>query len=197
MHALCQRWLLPALLVLAALVLAACGSDEDPIAAGSAPAGDEESASFNDADISFIQGMIPHHQQATEMAALVAERSEREELRSFADKIIADQSAEIEEMQGLLAAAGAEEGAGHGGTGGMSGSSQEPDMAELQGLSGQEFDLAFLDMMSAHHKSAIEMAEQVLDEGGNRRVADLANRIMETQRAEIEQMAVWRGDWAA
>ena len=40
----------------------------------SACSDDSSSKAFNDADVSFAQDMIPHHRQATEMAALAADR---------------------------------------------------------------------------------------------------------------------------
>ena len=191
------RPLFAALLVLTALAAAACGGGDDPTLT---PPTDEAtpSASFNDADIEFVEGMIPHHEQATEMAQLVAERTERDELHEFAAKIIDDQTAEIDEMRGMLAAAGADDGEGMGGMDmGAGGMMDDSEMAELEGLSGDEFDVAFLDAMTRHHEGAIEMAEQVLDDGENPQVADLANRIIEAQQAEIEQMAGWRDDWAS
>ena len=191
------RPLFAALLVLTALVAAACGGGDDPTLT---PPSDEaaSSASANDADIEFVQGMIPHHQQATAMAELVQDRTERDELRQFAAKIINDQTAEIDQMRNILAAAGADE----DGMGGMDmgaddgGMMDDSEMAELEGLSGDEFDIAFLDAMTRHHDGAIEMAQQVLENGENAEVADLANRIIEAQQAEIEQMAAWREEWA-
>ena len=192
------RPLFAALLVLTALVGAACGGGDDPTLTpptdGATPSG-----SFNDADIEFIQGMMPHHEQATEMAMLVEERTERDELREFAAKIIDDQTGEIDEMRAMLAAAGADEDGGMGGmdTGGDDGGMMDDsEMAELEGLSGDEFDVAFLDAMTRHHQGAIEMAQQVLEDGENPQVAELANRIIEAQQAEIEQMAAWREEWA-
>ena len=189
-----RRWLLAAVAA-AALLATGCGVGEDPALDPQTTAGASDSG-LNDADVTFLQGMIPHHEQATEMAELVEDRTERDELRTFADKVIADQSAEIQQMQSLLEAGGEEEAAGHGGMGGMSGQMDESEMAELEAMEGPEFDLMFIDMMTRHHESAIEMAEQVIDDGENPDVKQLANGIIEAQQAEIEQMASWREDWS-
>ena len=177
------------------LLLAGCGGAQDP--AIDAPSSDAaESSSFNEADVEFLQSMIPHHEQATEMAQLVADRTERSELQSFADKIIADQSREIDEMTSLLEDAGAEESGGMEGMEGMEGMMGEEEMQELESLSGQEFDLAFVEMMTRHHQSAIDMAEQVKSEGENPQVTELADAIIEAQQGEIEQMAAWTEEWS-
>ena len=200
MKRMSQKAVLIAVVSAGALVLAGCGAGDDPALQEPAGAG-SEAASLNDADVTFLQGMIPHHEQATEMAELVEDRTERDELREFAAKIIADQSAEIDQMKSLLAAGGAEETASEGGMAGMPGhgeSAMDPaEMAELEGLSGDEFDLMFLDMMTRHHETAIEMAQQVLDAGESPQVKDLANAIIEAQQGEIEQMASWQEEWSA
>ena len=190
-----SRWSVLAALAAAGLLVAGCGAGDNPALDSETTSG-ATATGLNEADVTFLQGMVPHHEQATEMAELVGDRTDRDELREFADKIIADQSAEIQEMQSLLAAAGEEESAGHGGMGGMSGEMDESEMAELETMSGAEFDLMFLDMMTRHHEGAIEMAEQVIDDGENPDVRQLANGIIEAQQAEIEQMASWREDWS-
>ena len=178
------------------IVAAACGGGEDPAVDAPATAGGE-SASFNDADIEFLQQMIPHHEQATEMAELVGDRTERTELVEFAEKIISDQTGEIDQMRSLLEDAGAEEaGGGHAGMEGMAGQMDDSEMSELEGLNGDEFDLAFLEMMTRHHEGAIEMAQTVAADGENGEVAQLAADIIEAQQAEIEQMAGWQEEWA-
>ena len=200
MKTLFRRAPVAALLVLFALVAAACGGQDEP--ALTPPASDEataatdgaSSAAFNEADITFVQGMIPHHEQATEMAQLIPERTERQELLDLGTAIIDAQTAEIDEMRQMLDEAGAPEtaDAGH-----EMGGSMDSDIAELEQLEGDEFDLAFIDAMTAHHQTAIDMAGEVLEAGENAQVADLANRIIAAQQAEIEQMAAWRAEWAS
>ena len=175
------------------LTLAACGSDRS--SAGS--------AAFNDADVEFLQGMVPHHSQAVAMAELVPDRTDRPELNELAETIISTQNEEIEQMNTVLSDAGAEPvegGMDHGGMteGGMtmSGMMDDQQMQDLESAEGQDFELMFLDMMTAHHQGAIEAAEQVLDAGENPEVADLAEQIIEAQQAEIAQMATWKEQWS-
>jgi hypothetical protein len=63
---------------------------------------------FNDADVTFAQGMIPHHQQAIEMAdiALDPATGASAQVRDLATRIKAGQDPEIQLMTGWLAAWG-------------------------------------------------------------------------------------------
>jgi uncharacterized protein (DUF305 family) len=50
----------------------------------------------------FLRLMIPHHQAAIPMSNAVLERTDRQEVRSFAEGVIAAQRAEIETMRQML-----------------------------------------------------------------------------------------------
>lgn len=55
-----------------------------------------------DADIAFIQGMIPHHQGAVDMANIILEHGDDEEAKELARNIIKAQEEEIEWMKNWL-----------------------------------------------------------------------------------------------
>jgi uncharacterized protein (DUF305 family) len=180
------------LALLGAVLLAACsqGGGEQ----GSAPA----TAAPNDADVTFTQNMIPHHQQAIEMTELVDTHTRRTELRTLADRIAASQGQEVSLMQGWLQAWGkpaAPQGMDHGGMH-MPGMMSEAEMRQLMATRQQDFDLTFLEMMTAHHQGAIEMANTELRDGSLPEVKRLAQQVIDDQQAEIDQFKQWQQEWA-
>jgi uncharacterized protein (DUF305 family) len=81
-------------LLAGALVLAGCADDSvashmDSMESGSAEStstSDSQNAAFNDADVTFAQGMIPHHQQAIEMAQMAESRAEDSRVLDLASR---------------------------------------------------------------------------------------------------------------
>lgn len=185
------------ILLFTALVLTACGNDASETGGGDE--GDTKTATteFNDADVTFAQGMIPHHEQAVEMAQLATDRAESDDVKRLAADIEAAQAPEIEQLTAWLEQWGAEapSGAmdhgdmGHGDSGSdMFGMMTEEDMTMLEDAQGVEFDKAFLEMMVVHHEGAVEMAETEVTEGANPGAIAMAETIISTQQAEIAQM---------
>ena len=59
-----------------------------------------EAAKDTEFDKMFLEMMIKHHEGGVQMSELVKERSNRPELLKFAEKVIKDQTGEIEQMKG-------------------------------------------------------------------------------------------------
>ena len=149
-------------------------------------------AGYNADDVAFATNMIPHHQQAIDLSALVPERSTNPELTKLASDIAAAQGPEIETMKVFLVQwnenPDTNTGSGHGGHGAMQGMVDEPTMARLASLNGAEFDTLWLQSMIGHHEGAIEMAKAEVANGENVDAKGMADDIITTQQAEIGQM---------
>ncbi|WP_188195954.1 DUF305 domain-containing protein [Nonomuraea sp. SYSU D8015] len=178
-------------------LLTACGGGNGDSMAGheemssSAPtattAGASPSATFNDGDVMFAQMMIPHHEQAVEMADLAATRASDPEVKELATKIKAAQAPEIQTMKDWLTDWGVHPdsgGMGHS----MPGVMSDEDMKKLEAAKGKAFDKLFVQQMIAHHNGAIEMAGTEQANGSNPTVKELAKTIETTQQAEVEQL---------
>src|ERR1700689_3296525 len=162
---------------------------------------------WSQADVKFMQGMIMHHEQAVEMTALIASRTENKDVRSLGARISSSQSDEIKFMQRWLAARGETVSmampAGMPGMDASSHSAAPMAMALMPGMltaeqmealrkaKGAAFDQFFLTGMIQHHNGALIMVKDLFDTAGAGQDADLfdfATDADNTQRAEIRIM---------
>ncbi|MFI8524117.1 DUF305 domain-containing protein [Promicromonospora sukumoe] len=174
-----KRTLMSAFALAGALALAACSGSGEPA----------QHAGHNDADVMFAQMMIPHHEQAVEMADIVLARPDADpQVAELATQIKAAQAPEIEELDGWLDTWGAERTAEHDGHAGMDGMMSEADLEALGAAAGTEADRLFLEQMVAHHEGAVEMAQAEVESGEDAGAVEMAQTIVDTQAAEIETM---------
>jgi uncharacterized protein (DUF305 family) len=148
-------------------------------------------AGYNSDDVAFATNMIPHHQQAVDLAALAPDRSSNDELVALANQISAAQQPEINVMKVFLVQwnENPDTNSGHAGHGStMQGMVDEATMTKLKSLNGAEFDKLWLESMISHHQGAIEMAKAEIANGDNVDAKTLAQNIVTTQEAEIGQM---------
>ena len=143
---------------------------------------------YNDADVSFAQMMIPHHEQAVDMTKLAATRAESQDVKELAAAIESAQAPEIEQMQTWLESwdeSGTSHDMSHDE---MPGMVDDKTMGELGKSSGAEFDRLFLTSMIAHHEGAIAMAQSEKSDGVHKGALKMADDIIRTQNAEIKRM---------
>ncbi|MCP3961186.1 MAG: DUF305 domain-containing protein [bacterium] len=152
--------------------------------------------SYSPADALFMQDMIPHHHQAVEMAALVADRTNRPELIDVAGRIDVSQKDEIEFMQRWLRERGEHvtEPTAHDAmhtSHKMAGMATPEQMTELAASESTAFDRLFLELMIPHHEGAVTMVEELHEQPGSAYdpvLFEFTNDIVNDQEAEIERM---------
>jgi uncharacterized protein (DUF305 family) len=146
------------------------------------------------ADVRFMQGMIGHHAQALEMAALVPSRSRSEDLRRLALRIDVSQRDELQMMQEWLVRRGEalpDPHAHHHARRLMPGMLTASQMQALAAAEGSAFDRLFLEGMIRHHGGALTMVKDLFaTPGGGQEpeIFDFASDVEADQAMEIARM---------
>ena len=149
-------------------------------------------AQFNDADVMFVQGMIPHHKQAVDMSStLLKKPGITAETTALAKQIQAAQQPEITTMESWLKTWGktVDDGMGgmnHGSMG--DGMATDAQMKEFDQADGSAAEKMYLEMMTNHHQGAIMMAQTEQKSGSNPDAIQLAENIATSQEAELTTM---------
>jgi uncharacterized protein (DUF305 family) len=140
--------------------------------------------------------MTHHHEGAIQMSKMVLGKSQNEELKKFAQKIIDDQKKEIAQMKewrekwyaGKPAAKNMEMPGMKNSMKMMSGD----HMKQMDAMTGRDFDVHFLQMMILHHEDAVAMAKDALEKAEHEEIKTLARSIIMGQEAEIGKMRGWK-----
>ena len=155
---------------------------------------------MNNMDQRFIENMIPHHQDAVDMAKMALQKSKKDEIKKLSNEIIASQTSEIEMMKKWykvwyntdVPKIESVKGMGNGGGMMTDTGMMKMDMKELEKAS--DFDMKFIEMMVVHHKMAVMMSGMIIDSKKNE-MRKLARDINSAQSTEIEKMIQWYIKW--
>jgi uncharacterized protein (DUF305 family) len=150
---------------------------------------------FTPADVRFMQGMIGHHAQALEMAALLPDRTSRDDMRLLARRIDVSQADEIRMMQRWLEVRGQDVPGPHAhhapGAPMMPGMLSAEEMSRLAAAKGDAFDRLFLELMIKHHEGALTMVKELYKTPGAGQESEMygfTSDVEADQRMEIDRM---------
>lgn len=152
----------------------------------------------------FARDMSEHHDQAIEMSLLVLGRTDSDDVRAIATDILTMQGMQIGRMQGWLvtwglpAARSSPErmvwmGSDHAHHAAelppgvpMPGMASPEELDALAAADGEAAEILFLQLMLTHHIGGIDMADAVIDLGGNQEVIQMAGSMSLGQMMEID-----------
>lgn len=172
-----RTWKTILLATTAGLVIAVAGCGGDDGSTSSSGKG-----ASNQTDAAFAAAMLPHHQAGVKLGMLAAEKGINPQVRQLGKGIVEEQSRQAQTLTRLVRDFGAEEipspPIDQRGT---------MDMAALMQASDDEFDRLWLDVISAHHGAAIQMAQ--IESGGGQapEAKKLAQSIIRSQSEELTQ----------
>jgi uncharacterized protein (DUF305 family) len=142
-------------------------------------------------DVDFMQGMMPHHQGAIDMAKAVLQYGKDPEVKTLAENVIKAQEGEIAFMKDWLgrvvqsslvvspeSAKGNEQAMG-------------TMMKNMAVPYTGDADVDFLNSMIPHHQGAIDMAKVALQFAKDPEVLKLAQDVVKAQESEIAFMTGW------
>lgn len=204
-------WKSAAPVLLAGALLAACAANPGPgptLVQPGAPGSGTRSVGetslgvrlpHTQADVRFMQLMIPHHEQALILSALANGRTTNREILLTAQRIEISQIDEIALMRQWLAARGeevpppADAHAHHMAPAhaSMPGMLSPQQFARIEAATGREFDRLFLLAMIGHHEGAIDMVAELFATPGAAQEEDIfqiASHVEEDQQLEIARM---------
>ena len=164
----------------------------------------------NEAEIGFAQDMSVHHQQAIEMAFLIREKTDNQEIRGFAFDIINTQANQRGMMLGWLdlwqqplsstktpmiwmrddmsAMDHSQMTTVFTPGAYMPGMATSEEMQTLAETTGADAEQLFLELMIRHHQGGVMMADGVIKRSDNETVTRLAQTMVNGQQAEIDYM---------
>ncbi|WP_394730567.1 DUF305 domain-containing protein [Altererythrobacter sp. GH1-8] len=198
----------------ALLIMAPASAEDAPIIMPGAPGSSPQvinaqeairlaETSYSPYDVAFMQGMVVHHRQAVEMAALVKGRTNQPAIIAVSERINASQADEIRFMTEWLEARGEPispmHGTGHSHHGmdhsnhRMKGMLTSDQMAAMAAASGTEFDRLFIKGMIEHHQGAVEMVKELHEQHGSAAdpvMFNFTNDVVSDQTQEIDRMNV-------
>jgi uncharacterized protein (DUF305 family) len=194
------------LTIVPVLVLAGCGSDENPDAkaqggseaASTTLAGQGASGSAPargaDLDRAFINGMAAHHQGGIDMAKVEIDNGADARVKAFAERIVTTQQRDISELTEMARKTYqfTPDRQHEGPMGSLMGVPVTTDMAamrkEVEAARGVDLDHKFLMIMRVHHAAAIPMADEEARFGADQTLRELAVLMIGTQSREIGEM---------
>jgi uncharacterized protein (DUF305 family) len=176
----------------ALLTMTACsGSDNKSATSGTSSAGSSAAANstpatgaHNQADVTFAQGMIPHHEQhCIQMSDIILGKQGIDpRVVQLANQIKAEQGPEIQQMKSWLSQWGQPT------TSMAPGMMSDQDMTALQNAQGVDASKQFLTGMIQEHQSAIAMAQDEIKSGQYPPAVALAHSIVTNHQQEITTM---------
>jgi len=171
------------MLAVLALLVVACGDGGGGVAADG----------HNHSDVTFLQGMVQHHEQVLRISDSVAPRVVDPYLADLARRPREDLAPSIGTMKQWLERWGhpmrpesGEHSGGHGVAG--LGMPSDVEVARLDAVSQPALEKLFLEAMIRHYEGAIEMAADDMDNGRYAGARELAQDILETHEAELVKM---------
>lgn len=129
----------------------------------------------------FLDQMTAHHRDGVSMAKLAVRKSEQPEVKKLSQKMAEDQKKEIEQMEKWRQEKYSDVPPARW-------LPKKMDISKLENLSGKGFDEKYLEMMSRHHESGIDMFKEAKPNVSDEQIKSFISKGQEKQEKEAKKM---------
>jgi uncharacterized protein (DUF305 family) len=159
------------------------------LAAGCSQATTQAPVANDQADVWFLQHMVPYLRQTMVVASLTREQLGDPRLVRLADAIIRQSQAEIDQLQGWLDQRGM---SAHGHSHQRVDARRQTDLERLARLRGRALDRAFVQAMTARARAGSRLAANEAGAGGLPEVRQFARQMQADQQQQVQQLQSWQ-----
>lgn len=136
-------------------------------------------------DLRYINGMIAHHQSAIYLLHQAQQHSQRSEIHSLAEAVIAADEKDIEVLYQTKKEI-------------YNNSKAVTLFSKIElGEGNETFDLRLLNALIEHHTEAIEKAKEVRTKSTRTTTLERADTVIQSLTAGRTQLEAWRKEWYA
>jgi uncharacterized protein (DUF305 family) len=157
--------------------------------AGCGPATSHAPVVNDQADVWFLQHMVPYLRQTMVMTSLAREQLGDPKLMRLADAITRQSQADIDQLQGWLDQRGL---SAHGHSHQRVDARRETNLERLARLRGPDLDRAFVQVMTARARTGSRLAANEARDGSLPEVRQLARQLEVGQQHQIQQLHSWQ-----
>ena len=159
------------------------------LAAGCTPPTSGAPVVNDQADVWFLQHMVPYLRQTMVMTSLTRERLGDPRLVRLADAITRQSQADIDQLQGWLDQRGL---SAHGHSHQRVDARRQTDLERLARLRGSALDRAFVRIITARARTASRLATKEARAGSLPEVRQFARQMAAGQQHQIRQLQPWK-----
>lgn len=140
-------------------------------------------------DRTFLRQMIRNHAGSIEMSRLALDKATHEELKAFAQKTIDAQTTENTQMSGWMKSWHKVDASR------MPAPMADQAIQRLRGLSGKDFEIAYIRAMIMANNDAADLASVAVDKAAKPEVRSLATKMVDAHGDDAAQLTRWLSDW--
>lgn len=139
-------------------------------------------------DVAYLQALIPEDEEVVEVAYVATHGGDHSELLQWNQQLIDRKSKQVQQMLGILQAAGATAPKRNVGV-------STPTVKQMRGLGGAALEQAYINFLTKYFDRDISLAQLAMKKSSRSSVKALAQNIVQVESQEKAMVRSWLKKW--